>query len=80
MKKIVAITTDGREYMYTRRSAHAVPAPHADLICSALNRSGYKLQTGEKWKVYSVDLYAFQSCSAPFQRFSIRNNRLMETA
>ena len=78
MRKIIAVTHTGSEYMYIRSSAHAVSAPIADLVCSALNRSGYKLKNGEKWHVYSVDKYAFETCSAPLQRFSIRNDKLIE--
>lgn len=73
MKKLIAKTTIGQEYLYSRSTAHYVPSCSADRICSALNRSRFELHDGETWHVYDVeygdDLYINQ-------KFYIRNGRL----
>lgn len=75
MKKFVAITNEGSEYLYRSATAHNVPIKKAIAICGALNRCGYKLGPGEKWHVYNDerdDVYAAN------QKFAIRSGRLVE--
>lgn len=74
MKKFVAITNEGSEYMYRTRSAHNVPIAKARAICDLLNRARYELRPGEVWHVYndeSNDPFAAQ------QRFTFRSGRLV---
>lgn len=55
IKKFVAITTEGEEFLYYANSAHAVPQVHAEQICSILNKCRYKLKNGQKWHLYALE-------------------------
>ena len=57
MKKIIAKTNIGSEYMYNRFETYQVSAASAETICNAMNAADYKLKTGETWKVYTVADY-----------------------
>lgn len=54
MKKLVAKTTIGQEYLHSRQDAFFA-STGADRIASALNKAGYKIGAGEKWHVYDYD-------------------------
>lgn len=79
MAKLIAITTIGQEYMYSRSSAHLAPARSADFICSVLNKCNYKLKDGEAWHVYDVGTFDIDSSGASYQRFKIRNNHIFDS-
>ena len=74
MKKFVAITRNGAEYMYRPSSAHAVPVSRAVIVCEMLNHSRFMLKDGEKWHIYETgggEVYAEN------QRFGFRSGRLV---
>ena len=54
---IIAKTTEGREFMYSSRSAHAVPKASARKICDICNEYKYRIEDGEKWHIYEIDEY-----------------------
>ena len=55
MKKLVAKTKIGTEYMHSREDAFFASA-NAQQIADALNGVKYKLRDGEKWHVYDYDI------------------------
>lgn len=63
MKKIIAKTTTGTEYIYSRLDTYQVSKTSADIICKAMNRNKYNLKPGEKWHVYSVDDYTYDNAT-----------------
>lgn len=74
MKKFIAITRNGSEYMYRPSSAHAVPVSRAAIVCEMLNRSRFMLKDDEKWNIYETgggEVYAEN------QRFGFRSGRLV---
>ena len=52
MKRFIAITTDGKEYLYKLKTAHRYPVSKEKIVLDILNRSRYMLQDGEKWFAY----------------------------
>ena len=54
MRKLIAKTIIGKEYMHSRTHAY-LAYKHADLICEALNKAKYKLKEDERWHVYDYD-------------------------
>ena len=72
MKKFVAITTPGAEYVYRSATAHYVSRENASRILDALNRSGHLLRPGEKWHLYSDE-----GQPVPY-RYYIRSGKLYE--
>lgn len=76
MKKFVAITTPGTEYLYKGSSAHSVSCASAEKILSVLNRVRYKLKDGEIWHVYIEE--GSYSNHAAYQSFTIRKGIVSE--
>ena len=54
MKKLIAKTIVGKEYMHSRSYAYFADKD-ADKICEALNKAKYKLKKDECWHVYDYD-------------------------
>lgn len=54
MKKLIAKTRIGKEFMHSRSDAYFADK-NADKICEALNRARYQLKEGECWHVYDYD-------------------------
>lgn len=54
MKKLIAKTRIGKEYMHSRTHAYFADKD-ADKICKMLNETKYKLKDGECWYVYDYD-------------------------
>jgi hypothetical protein len=54
MKKLIAKTLTGKEFMHSRSDAYFANK-NADRICEALNQAKYKLKEGECWYVYDYD-------------------------
>lgn len=54
MRKLIAKTTIGKEFMHSRSDAYFADKD-ADKICQALNEAGYKLKENERWHVYDYD-------------------------
>lgn len=73
MKKFVAITTPGAEYVYRASTAHFVSTENARRILDALNRSAHLLRPGETWHLYTTD----DPDAVPY-RYYIRSGRLYE--
>lgn len=75
---MIAKAPEGQEFIYSRKSAHSVPASSAAKICKALNDARYSLKPGECWHVYDCGAYELDYTAASYQKFSIRNGRIME--
>jgi hypothetical protein len=54
MRKLIAKTRKGKEYMHSRSHAYFA-YKDADKICDALNKAEYQLKDGECWYVYDYD-------------------------
>jgi hypothetical protein len=54
VKKLIAKTRIGKEFMHSRSDAYFADK-NADKICEALNRARYQLKEGECWHVYDYD-------------------------
>ena len=54
MRKLIAKTRSGKEYMHSRSHAYFADK-NADRICEALNKAKYQLKDGECWHVYDYD-------------------------
>ena len=78
MTKMIAKAPEGQEFIYSRKSADSVPASSAAKICKALNDARYNLKPGECWAVHDCGQYEMEYTSAGFQKFYIRNGRIME--
>ena len=76
--KILAITPTGKEYQFRTFSAHSVPASSAQVICEALNRSGYRLRSGEQWHLYDIGELDSAYPVARFQSFRRRSGKIFE--
>lgn len=78
MAKIIAKTIVGKEFVYSRKSAHAVSAAGAAEICKTLNENKYKLGEGEKWHVYEIGPWEMEYCGAAYQSFTRRKGYVYE--
>lgn len=76
--KIIAIAMKGQEYMYSLRSVHRVSEKYAKGICDCLNRNNFRLKENEVWHIHDVDKYDSAYDVAQFQKFQIRNGKLLE--
>ena len=54
MRKLIAKTRIGKEFMHSRSDAYFANK-NANRICDALNETKYKLKEGECWHVYDFD-------------------------
>ena len=54
MKKLVAKTSIGKEYLHSKENAFFA-SRNAQKIADILNKNNYKLKEGEKWHVYDYD-------------------------
>ena len=70
--KILAITTAGKEYMYSASSARQVSNTSAEKIRQVVNAYQYKLKPGQLWHCYDIDKYDVAYDYAMGQRFTIR--------
>lgn len=62
MRKLIAKTIEGREYVHSRKSCFFAER-NAKAICDALNAEKYNLNSGEKWHVYDYDFSQALYCS-----------------
>lgn len=77
--KIVAITTDGQEFLFKVRTAHRVSNAGAEKICKILNRMKYQIKSSaEKWFVYDIDQYDMAYDVAVMQDFHLTARGLKE--
>ena len=77
--KILAITTPGKEFIYSVMTAHKVSARNGHKIMNAINEARYKLKDGEVWHMYDVNEYDRAYDVGQFQNFTIRKGKLYET-
>ena len=54
---IIAKTRQGSEYLYSAKSAHKVSKASAEYIRDICNKYKYRLNDGEIWHIYDVDMY-----------------------
>ena len=77
--KIVAVTFEGKEFLFKERTAHRVSNAGAEKICKILNHERWKLKnTAEKWWVYEVDRYDMAYDIAEMQSFNLTARGLKE--
>lgn len=76
---VLAKSCQGAEYLYSPKSAHAVPKPSAQKIMDALNESRYDLRDGQVWHLHEVCGLDDASFYAERQKFSIRKGAICET-
>ena len=75
MKKFIAITTEGKEFLYRPKTAHAFPVSRSSIVLEILNRSRFMLKDGEKWHIYDAECGGGE-VYAEHQSFGFRNGRL----
>lgn len=77
--KIVAITTENKEFLFKVNTAHRVSNAGAEKICKILNRIRYNLKSSsEKWFVYEIDQYDMAYDVAERQDFHLTARGLKE--
>ena len=57
MKKFVAKSVLGKEYLYSQKCAFIVPNKSAKRIRDTLNANHVTLEKGEIWHIYDCDWY-----------------------
>ena len=73
MKKLIAKTFAGKEYIYCKHDTYQANQSKIDLICKAMNDTKYKLKTGELYHVYTVSDYTYKQA---FYKVIHRHNKL----
>lgn len=77
--KMLAKTMEGKEFCYSRKSAHAVSDAGAVEICRVLNEKKWRLNNpGEKWHVYDCGAYEIEYTEAGSQSFYRRKGTIGE--
>ena len=71
-KKFIAITAEGKEFMYKTSSMIAVPSSSAQDIADALTREKYQIKDGQKWHVYNNDWYSDSLIARQIKRYGRR--------
>ena len=78
MGKMIAKTIAGKEFTYSRESAHAVSNAGAEAICRALNEKRWGLKDGQVWHVYDCGWYEQEYTGAAYQQFIRRKGAIYE--
>lgn len=68
MKKVIAKSVKGHEYLYSRKDCYAVSAAKAKLVCDTLNRLAWNLKDNETWFIHEIDDFDFKYTNAAFQK------------
>jgi len=76
--KMFAKAVEGKEFIYSRESAHQVSERSANMICAALNEKRWGLKDGQIWHVYDCEWYEQEYTGAAYQSFERRNGGLVE--
>lgn len=76
--KMIAKTIAGKEYIYSKSSAHAVSNAEAKPICDALNKARYDLKDGEAWHIYDLGWYENEFTNAGVMKFTRRKGKIYE--
>lgn len=75
---ILAISVQGKEYLYNPKTAHAVSKRSAETIKIILNTMSWRLKENETWFIHEVDEYSAASDYAETQKFTIRKGLVTE--
>lgn len=75
---VLAKSIQGAEYLYSPKSAHAVPKSSARKIMDALNNAKYDLRDGQVWHLHEVGGLDDASFYAERQSFGIRKGSIYE--
>lgn len=75
---VLAKSAEGAEYLYSAKSAHAVPKSSARKIMDALNDARYDLRDGQVWHIHEVGGLDDASFYAERQSFGIRKGSIYE--
>ena len=68
MKKVIAKSVKGHEYLYSRKECYSVSPKKAKLVCDTLNRLAWKLKDNETWFIHEIDDIDFEYTNAVFQQ------------
>lgn len=68
MKKVIAKSVKGHEYLYSRKDCYSVSAVKAKLVCDTLNRLAWNLKNNETWFIHEIDDSDFAYTNAAFQQ------------
>lgn len=55
MKKLIAKTIKGKEFLHSKTNAFFATEASAQKIADILNKNNYQLKAGELWHVYDFD-------------------------
>ena len=69
MKKIIAKSIKGQEYLYSRKYSFSVSPKKAKIICDTLNRIKLNINDSEIWFIHEIDDIEYQYTNACFQQF-----------
>jgi len=70
----IAKTIIGKEFLYSRCTAHCVSKRNAKKICKILNDVKYKLKENECWFIYELSPYDRAYDYAITQKFILSKN------
>lgn len=70
--KVLAISCEGKEYMYIASSARKVSEQSSSYIRKVVNENNYLLKPGQVWYVHYVDEYDSAYDYAMHQAFRVR--------
>ena len=77
---MIAKTTEGKEFMYSRVEAYEVSNAGADEICKVLNEKRWRLdKPEEKWHVYDLGWYERDYTQAGVQQLGRRKGSIYVT-
>ena len=76
---VLAKSCAGQEYLYSAKSAHAVPKSSARKIMDALNKARFDLAEGQVWHIHETGYYDDATFYAEHQKFNIRCGKIYET-
>lgn len=77
--KMIAKTIAGKEFIYSRNSAHSVSNAGAEEICRVLNEKRWRLnKPEEKWHIYECGWYEMECTEAGSQSFYRRRGVISE--
>ena len=75
--KIIAKTTEGKEFFYSRINSYSVPEKSCNRICKALNNAKWDIKDNEKWLVYDISKLDLENLYASFQKMFICNGKII---
>ena len=75
---ILAISVQGKEYLYSPKKAHTVSKRSAETIKEILNKMSWRLKENETWFIHDIDEYSTAYDYAETQKFTIRKGLVTE--